>query len=172
MPSWVVLEIVMEGRVKESEPSPPQLELPDPERPPQPHRPDRVSPSGNLLRLPATPPSELTTLATPRRIKVSAPGGDVSVVVHALVHVTSSGRCDRFVPIEMPGGLTQWLSAYLATWRLEPAVDGGTPVDAWVVYTGRVQMRMSGLQSAAARTLADRGYDPLEAMEVGDPGPS
>lgn len=161
VPSWVVLEIMMEGRVKASEPAPPQIELPDPNRPPARHTPDRVSPSGNLLRLPTTPISELTSLAVPRRIKVSAPGGDASVMINALVHVTTDGRCDRFVPLELPAGLDRWLSAYLATWRLEPAVAGDTPVDAWVVYTGRVQLRLSGLQSDHVRTLSDRVYDPL-----------
>jgi hypothetical protein len=160
-PSWTVLEIMMEGRVKESEPAPPQLELPDPTRPPVPHPPDRVSPSGNLLRLPATPMTELTALATPRRIKVSAPGGEASVLINALVHVTDAGRCDRFVALQLPAGLSQWLSAYLATWRLEPATNDGAPVEAWIVYTGRVQMKLSGLQSAQIRTLTDRSYDPL-----------
>lgn len=164
-PSWVVLEITMEGRVKESEPAAPQLELPDPSRAPARHPPDRVSPSGNLLRLPATPVSELTTLAAPRRIKVSAPGGDASVLINALVHVTADGRCDRFVPLELPAGLNQWLSAYLATWRLEPAVNGDQPVDAWIVYTGRVQIRLSGLQSKNVRTLTERVYDPLAVAE-------
>lgn len=160
-PSWTVLEIMMEGRVKESEPAAPQLELPDPTRPPVPHPPDRVSPSGNLQRLPATPTAELTGLATPRRIKVSAPGGDANVLINALVHVTNAGRCDRFVALQLPAGLSHWLSAYLATWRLEPATSDGAPVEAWIVYKGRVQMKLSGLQSTQVRTLADRSYDPL-----------
>jgi hypothetical protein len=165
-PSWVVLEITMEGRVKESDPAPPQLELPDPNRPPARETPDRVSPSGNLLRLPATPVSDLTSLAAPRRIKVSAPGGDASVLINAMVHVTADGRCDRFVPLELPAGLNPWLSAYLATWRLEPAVNGNEPVESWIMYTGRVQMRLSGLQSKNVRTLAERVYDPIAVGEA------
>lgn len=166
-PSWVVLEIVMEGKVKESDPAPPQLELPDPTRPPVRHLPDRVIPSGNLQRLPTTPPQELTTLAAPRRIKVSAPGGEVSVLANALVHVTEAGRCDRFVPLELPAGLNDWLSAFLATWRLDPALLDGVPVDTWIIYTGRVQMKLSSLQSSSVRTMAGRSYDPLaEPVEV------
>jgi hypothetical protein len=166
-PSWVVLEVVMEGKVKESDPAPPQLELPDPGRPPVRHLPDRVIPSGNLQRLPTTPPQDLTTLATPRRLKVSAHGGDVNVLANALVHVTEAGRCDRFVPLELPAGLDEWLSAYLATWRLDPALLDGTPVDTWIVYTGRVQMKLSNLQSSSVRTMPGRSYDPLaEAAEV------
>ena len=164
-PSWAVLEVVMAGRVKESEPAPPQLELPDPTRPPTPDPLPWVSPPGNLLRLPATSAAELTALATPRRIKVSAPGGDAEAAVSALVHVTAAGRCDRFVALELPGGLGQWLSAYLATWRLEPARRGGAPVDAWVIYTGRVLLQLSSLQSVSARTLTDRSYDPLAVAD-------
>ncbi|HPA82777.1 MAG TPA: hypothetical protein PLS95_18285, partial [Thermoanaerobaculales bacterium] len=168
-PSWAVVEVVMEGRVKESDPAPPLLELPDPAQPPTPDPAPRVSPPGNLVRLPAVPAAELTTLAAPRRIKVSAPGGDAQVAVSALVHVTAAGRCDRFVALELPGGLDQWLSAYLATWQLEPARRGGAAVDAWVLYSGRVLLALSGLESTAARTLADRTYDPLaESVDLGE----
>ena len=165
-PAWVVLEVAMAGRVKESAPAAPQLELPDPARPPIPQPPELVSPPGNLLRLPATPATELTTLAVPRRIKLSAPGGDAETAVSALVHVTSAGRCDRFVVLELPSGLSQWLSAYLATWQLEPARRGGAAADAWVHYTGRVLVTLSGLETTSARTLADRNYDPLAESEV------
>jgi hypothetical protein len=65
------------------------------------------------------------------------------------------------VVLELPSGLSQWLSAYLATWQLEPARRGGAAVDAWVVYTGRVLVSLSGLETTSARTLADRSYDPL-----------
>jgi len=160
-PSWVVLEVAMAGRVKESAPAAPQLELPDPMRPPIPQPPERVSPPGNLLRLPATPAPQLTTLALPRRIKLAAPGGDADTAVSALVHVTTAGRCDRFVVLELPSGLSEWLSAYLATWQLEPARRGGAAVDAWVLYSGRVLVSLSGLESTSARTLSDRSYDPL-----------
>jgi hypothetical protein len=168
-PSWVVLEVAMAGRVKESAPAAPQLELPDPTRPPVPQPPERVSPPGTLLRLPATPAFELTTLAAPRRVKLAAPGGDAETAARALVHVTSAGRCDRFVVLELPSGLSQWLSAYLATWQLEPARRGGAAVDAWVVYTGRVLVSLSGLETTSARTLADRSYDPLaESVDLGE----
>lgn len=168
-PSWVVLELIVEGRVKESAPGPPELELPDPTRPPRLDPPARISPPGNLTRLPATPASELTTLASPRRLKVSAPGGRAETAVSALVHVTSAGRCDRFVILDLPSGLSRWLSAYLATWRLEPARRGGAPVETWVVYSGRVALELSDLQSISARTLADRSYDPLtESVDLGE----
>ena len=168
-PAWVVLEVAIAGRVKESVPAEPLLELPDPARPPVPQPPERVSPPGTLLRLPSTPAPELTTLAVPRRVKLSAPAGDAEVAVSALVHVTSAGRCDRFVALELPSGLSEWLSAYLATWQLEPARRGGAPVDAWVLYSGRVLVSLSGLESTSARTLSDRSYDPLaESADLGE----
>jgi hypothetical protein len=168
-PAWAVLEVTIAGRVKESAPAEPRLELPDPARPPVPQPPERVSPPGSLLRLPATPAPQLTTLALPRRVKLSAPAGEAEVAVSALIHVTSAGRCDRFVALELPSGLSQWLSAYLATWQLEPARRGGAPVDAWLLYTGRVLVSLSGLETTSARTLADRSYDPLaEANDIGD----
>jgi hypothetical protein len=160
-PSWVVLELVVEGRVKESEPGPPELALPDPTRPPRLDPPARISPPGNLMHLPATPAPELTTLVSPRRLKVSAPGGRAETAVRALVHVTGAGRCDRFVILDLPAGLSRWLSAYLATWRLEPARRGGEPVEAWIHYSGRVALELSSLQSVSARALADRSFDPL-----------
>lgn len=168
-PSWVVVELVVEGRVKESAPTPPQLELPDPARPPRRDPSPRVSPPGNLVRLPATPAPELTTLALPRRLKVSAPGGAAEAALSALVHVSDVGRCDRFVILDLPSGLSRWLSAYLATWRLEPARRRGEPVSTWVHYSGRVALELSGLQSISARTLSDRSYDPIaESVDLGE----
>ena len=116
-----------------------------------------------------TPAPELTTLASPRRLKVSAPGGAAEAALSALVHVSDVGRCDRFVILDLPSGLSRWLSAYLATWRLEPARRGGEPVETWVHYSGRVALELSGLQSISARTLADRSYDPIaESVDLGE----
>jgi len=160
-PSWVVLEVVLQGKVKEGEAAQPQLKPPNPTRPPAPNQPSKVSPSGNLLRLPATPAAELTALAEPKRLKIKAPGQNADVLIEVLVHVTETGMCDRFVPLDLPSGLAPWVSAFLATWRLAPATRDGAPTDSWVVSTGRVQLKLSGLQSTEARTLADRTYDPL-----------
>lgn len=159
-PSWVVLEVGLRGKVKESETAAPQLALPDADHPPKPSAPPPVSPSGNLLRLPVVATAELTNLAVPKRLKIKAPGQEADVVVTALVHITPAGRCDRFVPLDMPAGLARWLSAYLATWRLEPATADGAPAEAWLVYTGRARLQLSSLQSGEPRVLTDRIYDP------------
>jgi hypothetical protein len=159
-PSWVVLEMTMRGKVKDAEVADPQLGLPDPGRPPGTSPPPQVSPSGSLLRLPAVAAAELTELATPRRVKIKAPGQQADVVLSALIHVTPAGRCDRFVPLDMPSGLERWLSAYLASWRLEPATFQESPSVAWLVYSGRVRMQLSSLQSNEPRVLTDRVYDP------------
>jgi hypothetical protein len=160
-PAWVVLAVNIEGRVKESQTAEPQLEPPNATRPPTPNRPSTVSPSGNLLRLPSTAAADLTALAEPKRLKIKAPGQDADISISALVHVTETGMCDRFVPLDLPSGLAPWLSAFLATWRLDPATRDGEPADSWVVYTGRVQLKLSSLQSSEARTLADQTYDPI-----------
>ena len=159
-PSWVVLEVMLAGKVKESETGSPQLELPDPDRPPTISPPSTVSPSGNLLRLPAVPAADLTSLAIPKRLKVKAPGQLTDVLLTALVHVTPQGLVDRFVPLDMPSGLRAWLSAYLASWRLEPATLDGEPTEVWLSYSGKVRLQLSSLQSAEGRTLTDRVYDP------------
>ena len=161
-PSWVVLQANLEGKVKESEAATPQFTLPDPTNPSTPSQPSTVSPSGNLLRLPVTQSAELTSLAAPKRFKIKAPGQEAGIVISALVHITTSGRSDRFVPLDLPSGLTPWLSAYLDTWRLQPATRDGSTVDCWVIYSGRVQLKISGLNSSEIRALADRTYDPFE----------
>jgi hypothetical protein len=160
VPSWVVLEVVLHGKVKEGVAGKPQLDLPNPTRPPVPNTPSTVSPSSNLLRLPATPAAELTALAQPRRLKIKAPGQEADIPIEVLVHITETGMCDRFVSLDLPAGLDPWVSAFLSTWRLEPATLDGTPAAAWLIYTGRVQLKLSALQSADVRTLADRTYDP------------
>ncbi len=164
-PSWVVMQARLEGRVKESQAAEPQFTPPDPTTPPIPSQPSTISPSGHLLRLPVTQTADLTSLASPKRFKIKAPGQEAGIVISALVHVTSGGLCDRFVPLDLPSGLTPWLSAYLDTWRLEPATRDGQPVESWVIYSGRVQLKISGLNSTEIRVLADLTYDPFENVD-------
>lgn len=158
--TWVVLEIVMEGRVKEAEIIDHGLEPPDPATPPVPSVQAEMVPPGNLRSLKATPQEQLSRLAAPRRIKVSAPARDDEVQIRALVHIDENGRCDRYVPLELYDGLNPWLSAFLATWKAQPGTRGGQPVASWVVYTARVRMKLSGLNSASSRVVSDREYSP------------
>jgi hypothetical protein len=158
--SWVVLGLDIEGRIKESNVGGPTFELPDPAAPPEPTPPLRVAPSGLLLRAPHEPQSSLTTFASPRRLKVKAPEQDADIPVRALVHITPSGRCDRFVPLNIEPGLHSWLSAYLATWRLDPAQLGGSPHEAWVVYSARAQLKISTLDSSGVNVVRNRSFEP------------
>ncbi len=159
-PSWVVLDIVLAGRVKVAEVVEFNFELPNPEAPPTPRQPVEMSPPGSLRNLKATPHSQLSSLATPRRVKVNAGGRDDEIQVRALVHVTETGKCDRYVPLELDEGLNRWVSAFLATWKLKPATLGGEAVASWVVYTARINMELSGLDSQSSRVVSDREYVP------------
>ncbi len=161
-PSWVVLEIVMEGRVKEATVVDQVLEMPDPEVPPVPSKPVAMTPPGNLRNLKATPHDQLTTLATPRRIRVNAAGREDEIHLRALVHITEEGRCDRFVPLDLFDGLNPWVSAYLATWRVQPATVDGAAKATWLVYSARVRMKLSGLDSTTFRVIRDREYSPVQ----------
>jgi hypothetical protein len=158
--SWVVLGLDIVGRVKESSVGPPTFELPDPATPPVPAGPLRVAPSGLLLRAPYEPQSALTSFASPRRLKIKAPGQDADIPIRALAHITADGRCDRFVPLNLDSGLHPWLSAFLATWRLEPATKDGAPHDAWVVYSARAQIKLSGLDSTGVTVIRNRSFEP------------
>jgi len=159
-PSWVVLEIGMEGKVKESEIIDQSLEMPDPETPSVPNQPVAMKPPGSLRNLKATPQSQLTKLAAPRRIKIGAPGRDDEVHIRALLHVTEDGRCDRYVPLELYDGLNPWFSGYLASWRMQPASREGVPVAVWVEYSARVRMKISGMSSTTSKVVRDREYAP------------
>ena len=161
-PSWVVLEIGMEGKIKESEIIDQSLEMPDPETPSIPNQPVAMKPPGNLRNLKATPHTQLTKLAAPRRIKVSAPGRDDEIHIRALLHITENGRCDRYVPLELYDGLNTWFSGFLATWKIQPASLDGTPVAVWVEYSARVRMKMSGISSTTSKVVRDREYTPAE----------
>lgn len=159
-PSWAVIELRIEGSVKEAAVISQELALPDPNDPPEPIRPALPPPAGHLLQLPTVQADELTSLAHPKKIRVRASGSEPVVSVQALVHINAQGRCDQYVPIVLDSGLNRWLSGFLATWRLEPSLREGQPVDAWVVYTARIRMKLSTLQSASFRVLADRTFDP------------
>lgn len=161
-PSWVVLEIGMEGKIKESEIVDQSLEMPDPETPSIPNQPVAMKPPGNLRNLKATPHTQLTKLAAPRRIKVSAPGRDDEIHIRALLHITENGRCDRYVPLELYDGLNTWFSGFLASWKIQPASLDGTPVAVWVEYSARVRMKMSGISSTTSKVVRDREYTPAE----------
>lgn len=158
--SWVVLGLDIDGRIKESSIGSPTFELPDPASPPEPTAPLRVAPSDLLLRAPYEPQDSLTSFASPRRLKVKAPGQDADLPVRALVHITSGGRCDRFVPLNIEPGLHRWLSAFLATWRLEPALLDGAPHEAWVVYSARAQLEISSLDSTGVKIIRNRSFEP------------
>lgn len=158
--SWAVLEIAMEGRVKEAEIVDQALEPPDPASPPVPSMQAEMVPPGNLRTLKATPQAQLSQLAAPKRIKVSSPARDDEVQIRALVHIDESGRCDRYVPLELYDGLNPWFSAYLATWKAQPGSKGGEPVASWVVYSARVRMKLSGLDSTNSRVVRDSEYSP------------
>jgi hypothetical protein len=159
-PSWVVIEIAMEGKVKESEVVDQSLVMPDPAKPPVANEPVAMQPPGSLRNLKATPHAQLSRLATPRRIKVSASGREDEIHVRALVHVTESGRCDRFVPLELYQGLNSWFSAFLASWRVQPAIRDDAPVAAWVEYSARFRVKLSGISSTTSRVVRDREYTP------------
>ena len=161
-PSWVVLEIAMEGKVKEAAVVDQVLEMPDPETPPVPDKTIAMTPPGNLRNLKATPHAQLTTLAAPRRIRIHAPGREDEIHLRALVHITEEGRCDRYVPLDVYDGLNSWLSAFLATWRVQPATVDGVATPTWLVYSGRLQMKLSGLDSTSSRVVRDREYSPVQ----------
>jgi hypothetical protein len=159
-PSWVVVEIAMEGRVKEAEIIDQTLVMPNPSKPPVPNQPVAMKPPGSLRDLKATPHAQLSKLAAPRRIKVSAPGRDDEIHVRALVHVTENGRCDKYVPLELYGGLNPWFSGFLASWQVQPATRDGAPVATWVEYSARFRMKLSGVSSTTSRVVRDREYTP------------
>jgi hypothetical protein len=159
-PSWVVLEIGIEGRIKESEIVAQTLEMPNPDIPPVPSEQVAMSPPGALRDLAATPHSQLSKLATPRRIKVGAPGREDEIHIRALVHITESGLCDRYVPLELYEGVDRWFSGFLATWRAQPATAGGEPVAVWVLYSARVKMKLSSFSSTTSKVVQDREYAP------------
>jgi hypothetical protein len=112
------------------------------------------------LRAPYEPQGSLTSFASPRRLKIKAPGQETDIPVRALVHITADGRCDRFVPLNLDTGFRRWLSAFLATWRLEPATKDGSPHEAWVVYSARAQMKLTGLNSTSVTVIRNRSFEP------------
>jgi hypothetical protein len=158
--SWPVVEIRIEGRIKEAEVVAQNLALPDPTTPPTPSRPPGVRPSSQLLARSFAPAVGLTSLASPRSIRVRASSNESEVSIQALVHITADGRCDRFVPLLMDAGLDRWFSGFLATWKLDPATAGGEAIDSWMIYTGRLRMDMSSLSSESFKVIADRVFDP------------
>ncbi len=167
-PSWTVLQIALAGKLKESAVVDQSLELPDPENPPRREPAGTVYPAGRLASLPAVDPATLTSRAVPRRLGIRIPGGEREAAVHALVHVTAAGRVDRFIPVGVPGGVVPWLSAYLASWRLDPATRDGEAVDCWMTYRARVRLRMGSLSSTSVRVLTEESFSPGEA--AGSPG--
>jgi len=161
-PSWVVVELLIEGTVKEAGLVTERLEVPDPVRPPEPAVPVQLTPPAQLASLPFAPAETITSPALPKRIGVKVPGREVEAPVRALVRVSPSGRCDRYVPVELDSGLEPWLEAFLASWVLDPGQREGAPVEAWVLYTARARLELSSLSSESYRVLRDRTYVPVQ----------
>jgi hypothetical protein len=80
--------------------------------------------------------------------------------LRALVHVNEEGRCDRYVPLDLFDGLNPWVSAFLATWRVQPATVDGVAKATWLVYSARVKIKLSGLDSTTFRVVRDRDFYP------------
>jgi len=170
VPSWTVLEIILTGKVKESAVVEQLIEMPDPKRLPEKASPELLYSAGRLAGLPATDRSELTSVAVPKRLRVRASGRETEVAVRALVHLTEDGRCNQYVPLEVPSGLLPWMSAFLASWRAEPALRGEEPVECWLVYTARVRVKFSTISSSSIRVLPSRVFNPsAEAPSAGTP---
>jgi hypothetical protein len=74
--------------------------------------------------------------------------------------VTAEGRGDRFVPLDLDSGFNTWFSTFVSSWRFEPALWEGQPVECWVVYSARASVKVSTLVSTEFRTLPDRTYNP------------
>ncbi len=125
-------------------------------------KPAAIAPPGNLRSLRVTPQAQLSQLAAPRRIRVSAPGREDEVHFRALVHINENGRCDRFVPLEIYEGLNTWFSAFLASWSTQPATLDGAPQATWMIYSARVGMKLAGLDSGTVRVLRDHEYTPSQ----------
>jgi hypothetical protein len=159
VPSWGVLEIAFSTKVKESSVISQDLTLSDPTAPPQP-APAPSYPAGRLASLKATDPAKLTYHIDPKRLRVRVSGREQRVPIRALVHITADGRCDGFVPLEVDTGFYRWLSAFLASWRLQPASAEGQATECWMIYTAQVQLKLGTLDSATVRVLRDRVYDP------------
>ncbi len=168
-PSWAALEIVLAGKVKRAGVLNQALELPDPASPPTPAPKAEPYVSGRLVGLPAADPDELTTVASPRRLSVRIPGLETEAPLRLLVHVTGSGRCDRYVPLEMAPGLRNWTARFLASWQLEPAVRDGEAVPAWVIYRSRVELKLSSLSSTTVRVLPKAVFTPVAAPAGSSP---
>ncbi len=159
-PSWAVVSVVVEGRVREAEIVSETLELPRADDPPREAVRAPATVPASLASLPATPNDRLTRPAELRRLRLRVPSGDAEVPVRALIHVTSDGRADRFVPLDLEPGLNDWMAAYLATWALEPATREGDAVDCWVLYSARARVHMGALTSSTFRVEAGQSFDP------------
>jgi hypothetical protein len=165
VPSWAVVQIRVETKIKRAEIIAEDFILPDATTPPEPELPVIPRPSGQLMNLPFSPASSLSELAIPKRVRLRVSGREAEVTVRALVHITAAGRCDRYVPLEVDSGLDMWLANYLASWSLHPAQRGGEPADSWMVYTARVRFKLGSLSSASFGIVRDRAYDPMEGGE-------
>jgi hypothetical protein len=159
-PSWAVVGVTLEGKIKKTQVLEQALVLPAADAPPSPSQPTRMSPPGNLVGRPAAAAETLTSPATPRKLKMKVPGRPLDVALRLLVLISAEGRCVRYVPLDVDSGLERWLMAFLASWRLQPAVRDGASVECWMLYEARVRMEFSNLESSSTRVLKGRSYSP------------
>lgn len=169
VPSWVVLGVTLETEVEEGRSVDAVLEPVDPRVPPRVSPPPSPAVSGRLASLPSTPTDELTVSAIPRRLRVRIPSYQLEAGVRLLVHVTADGRCDRYVPLDLPAGLGDWMERVLHTWRFEPAMLGGNPVECWMLYRARYMIELNRLKSRAFRVFGSREFTPAPAASGESP---
>ncbi len=168
-PSWSALDITLAGKVRRAAIVDQSLQMPDAAVPPEPAPEPAPYVSGRLAGLPAADPGELTSVASPRRLTVRIPSREVEVPLRLLVHLTAGGTCDGVVPLEMAPGLRRWVLEFLGSWRVEPALQDGQPVDVWAVYRGRVRLKLSGLGSTTVRVVPGAAFIPVSGPSARNP---
>lgn len=160
-PAWSALDITLAGKVRRAGVVDQSLELPDAQVPPEPAPEPAPYVSGRLAGLPAADPGELTAVATPRRLTVRIPSHEAEAPLRLLVHLTAGGACDSVVPLEMAPGLRRWVLEFLRSWRVEPAVKDGEPVDVWALYRARIQFKLSSLSATSIRVVPGAAFTPV-----------
>lgn len=155
---WVDVAVDLRGEVEEGRVAQLLVTLPDPGQTPQ-LEPAPLPPADPRDgQLPATPLERLSTMPAPKRFSAKAPAQDFRQPFKFLAEIGPDGRVKRVVFLALPEGLRPWVLASSASWIFTPPQVRGTPVAAWVMLSGALDVSVGTLRAEGLRVTRTSSY--------------
>lgn len=155
---WVDVGADLRGEIKEGRVVQLAVTLPDPGETPQLEATPLPPGDPKDAQLPSTALDQLSSLPVPKRFSAKVPSQEFRQPIKLLVEVGADGKVKRLVFLACPEGLRSWVLASSASWLFTPPHSKGSPVPAWVVLSGVLEVKAGTLRAEGLRVSRTSSY--------------